>query len=540
MFDKHAIFIKKKNLKNTIMPIRMVEDQNRNSQDNYPGGGGGGGGKLPGGLNSGCLTALLPLLLKNPKLLIIGIVIIAGIYFFGGGKSLLQNSSANLATGASLDPRVYQEAEIFEPLADNVKNPLPEKVSLLKYAPDRLNQGSQGSCVAWSSAYGARSILHARQTGENPDNAAFSPAFLYNQIGLEGCQGSYIIRAMENMQQVGAVPFNDFPYDENDCSRQPDQFQLRKAEEFKIKGFNRLSKTNDDSKVDLLAVKQNLAQGAPVVIGMMVGGSFMQPMMGQQVWVPESSDYEMMGFGGHAMCVIGYDDYLEGGAFQIMNSWGNEWGQDGVGYVRYKDFDYFVKEAYGLYPMGTSEKFDQTKLQAEIGLAIYDDATGVTRDLPTIPLRYRGGLTFATTQPVKKGTTFKIEVTNSVECYIYVFGQETDGSSYVLFPYTPKHSPYCGITGTRLFPRDFSMKADELGNRDFMAIVVTKTPLDYKVINEAISKSRQASYSAKVQEALSGRLLTNVNFSENGNNMAFDTSIKHDEAIAMILEIDKQ
>ena len=522
------------------MPIRMVEDQNRNAQDNYPGEGGGGGRKLPGGLNSGCLTALLPLLLKNPKLLIIGIVIIAGIYFFGGGKNLLQNASADLATGASLDPRVYQEAEIFEPLADNVKNPLPEKVSLLKYAPDRLNQGSQGSCVAWSSAYGARSILRARQTGENPDNAAFSPAFLYNQIGLEGCQGSYIIRAMENMQQVGAVPFNDFPYNENDCSTQPNQIQLRKAEEFKIKGFNRLSKTNDDSKVDLLAVKQNLAQGAPVVIGMMVGGSFMQPMMGQNVWIPESDDYQMMGFGGHAMCVIGYDDFLEGGAFQIMNSWGNEWGQNGIGYVRYKDFDFFVKEAYGLYPMGTSEKFDQTKLQAEIGLAIYDDATGVTRDLPTIPLRYRGGLTYATSQPIKKGTTFKIEVTNSVECYIYVFGQETDGSSYVLFPYTPKHSPYCGITGTRLFPRDFSMKADEVGSRDFMAIVVTKTPLDYKVLNEAISKSRQSSYSVKVQEALSGRLISNVSFSESGNNMVFNTSIQPEGAVAMILEIDKQ
>lgn len=522
------------------MPIRMVEDQNRNTPDNYPGSGGGGGGKLPGGLNSGCLTALLPLLLKNPKLLIIGIVILAGIYFFGGGKNLLNNNSINLTTGAALDPRVYQEAEIFEPLADNVKNPLPEKVSLLQYSPDRLNQGSQGSCVAWSSAYGARSILRARQTGENPNDAAFSPAFLYNQIGLEGCQGSYIVRAMENMQQVGAVPYNDFPYDENDCSRQPNQFQLRKAEDFKIKGFNRLSKSSDESKVDLLAVKQNLAQGAPVVIGMMVGGSFMQPMMGKQIWIPESDDYNMMGFGGHAMCVIGYDDFLEGGAFQIMNSWGNDWGLNGVGYVKYKDFDYFVKEAYGLYPMGTSEKFDQTKLQAEIGLVLYDDANGNLRDLPSIPLSYKGGITYATKQPIKKGTTFKIEITNSVECYIYVFGQETDGSSYVLFPYTPKHSPYCGITGTRLFPRDFSMKADEIGNRDFMAIIVTKTPFDYKALNESIGKSRQFSFGAKVQEALSGKLLPNVKFSEIGEHIAFNSSIQQNDAIAVILEIDKQ
>ena len=39
--------------------------------------------------------------------------------------------------------------------------------------------------------------------------------------------------------------------------------------------------------------------------------------------------HNMMGFGGHAMCVIGYDDRKDGGAFEIMNSWGTDWGQNG-------------------------------------------------------------------------------------------------------------------------------------------------------------------------------------------------------------------
>ena len=38
------------------------------------------------------------------------------------------------------------------------------------------------------------------------------------------------------------------------------------------------------------------------------------------------------------MCVIGYDDYFEGGAFQVMNSWGKEWGEDGLFWMRYNDF----------------------------------------------------------------------------------------------------------------------------------------------------------------------------------------------------------
>jgi hypothetical protein len=527
------------------MPIRIVKDRDRTTEDNYPGGGGGGGGQLPGGLNTGCLTALLPLLLKNPKILIAILVIGAAIYFLGGQKScsMLQQVAGGgraFSLGGMLDTSMYRQAEIFEPLSDNVKNPMPERVTLQEYCPDRLNQGQQGSCVAWSSAYAARSILYARQSGEDPDNNAFSPSFLYNQIGLDGCQGSYIIRAMEFMKDKGAVPLKQFPYDETECSTQPNQYQLQSAEQFRTKGYNRLSQSTDENKVDMLAVKQNLAQGAPVVIGMMVGGTFMQPMLGQKVWIPEASDYDMSGFGGHAMCVIGYDDYLEGGAFQIMNSWGPEWGENGLGWVRYKDFDYFVKEAYGLYPMGTTEKFDETKLKADLRLVVYDDNTGSTANLLSIPLRFKGGITYTTAQAISKGSTFKIEVTNSIECYTYVFGQETDGSSYVLFPYTAKHSPYCGITGTRLFPKDYSMQADQVGSKDIMAIVVTKKQIDYKQLNTAISASRATTFAGKLVEALSTELIDNVSFTNNNDDISFECDINGKNAVAMVIEVDKK
>lgn len=523
------------------MPIRIVKDRDQSTTDNYPGGGGGGGGKLPGGINGGCLTALLPLLLRNPKIAILLLAVGAAVYFLGG-KNLIQSAAGGgeaFSLGADLNQQVYDKAEVFEPLADNVKNPLPERVSLEKYAPERLNQGRQGSCVAWSSAYAARSILYARQTGKDPNTVAFSPSFLYNQIGLEGCQGSYIIRAMENMQQVGAMPFRDFPYDENDCSSQPAQFQLQSADKYRIKGFNRLSKSGDDYKVDMLAVKQNLAQGAPVVIGMMVGGTFMQEMMGQKVWIPSSDDYNKMGFGGHAMSVIGYDDFLEGGAFQIMNSWGNEWGENGMGWIRYKDFDFFVKEAYGMDQMGTVEKPDEPRLNIEFGLVSYNDDITDTRNLPSIPLRYKSGVTYAVAQAIKKGDKFKIEVTNTTACYTYIFGQETDGSSYTLFPYTPKHSPYCGITGTRLFPKDYSLQADEVGSKDIMGVVVSKKPLDFKALNEAISQSRQISFSAKLNEVLGTKILRNVDFVEKNGNVAFDVPANPDDVVTFVLEVDK-
>jgi hypothetical protein len=240
------------------------------------------------------------------------------------------------------------------------------------------------------------------------------------------------------------------------------------------------------------------------------------------------------------MSVTGYDDFLEGGAFQIMNSWGKEWGENGFAWIRYKDFDYFVKEAYGMHPMGTAEKQDESRLQVEFGLVAYNDDLSDTRNLPPIALKQKKGNTFTVAEPVKKGDKFKIEVTNSSACYTYIFGQETDGRSYVLFPYTPKHSPFCGITGTRQFPKDYSLQADNTGAKDYMAIVVTKKPLDYKALNESINQSRSGSFSSKIENALGSQLRKDIEFVEKSGNVSFDTQIDPDESIAFVIEVDKR
>lgn len=248
----------------------------------------------------------------------------------------------------------------------------------------------------------------------------------------------------------------------------------------------RLTKGGDDYRTDLLAIKQNLAQGAPVVIGMMVGGSFMQDMMGRRLYSPDRSDYSGSSLGGHAMCVIGYDDYFEGGAFQVMNSWGQGWGEDGLFWMRYNDFDYFTREAYGLYPMGDADKV----------------------------------------------------ISDILECFTYIFGKETDGTSYVLFPYTKKHSPYCGITGTRVFPKDHSLYPDELGDRDYIAIVVSRQKLDYNLLNDAINNAPGNTYDQKVYAALEDELVRDIDFT-GGNTVRFSTGNSSRNAVAMVMEIIK-
>lgn len=520
------------------MPIRIVKDKESNSTTKAPKQKAQSNPNSGGGIAGALLPMAISLFSKKPKLAL-GILAVAAVLYFlankegcAGGGANVQQVINSFATGGEFDLQKYDATEVFEPLADNVKNPLPNSVSLLKYAPKRLNQGQQGSCVGWSSSYAARTILQARMTGENPNSVAFSPSFLYNQIALDGCQGTYLSEAMKTLQNVGDLPFSQFGYDETSCAKKPNSLEKNNASGYKIKGYNRLTASGDKYKTDMLAIKQNLAQGAPVLIGMMVGGTFMQGMQGKKVWLPTEQDYNQRGFGGHAMCVIGYDDYLEGGAFQIMNSWGEAWGEKGIGWVRYQDFQHFTKEAYGLYPMGSADKQNSTKLSMKFGLVVNE--TG-----KNIPFEYVDGITFKTKTPLTKGTKFKIESTNSIECYTYVLGQEVDKSSYVLFPYTAKHSPYCGITGTRLFPKDYSLLPDEKGDKDYMAIIVSKTPLDYNKLNTKISQASGANYADKITKVIESEMITNAKFSAS-NTIDVDCNTNGKNILAVVLEIDKK
>lgn len=542
------------------MPIRMEDDPQDQQDFDESKTSGGGGGRGGGG---GGLMNLLPMLLMlfrggggGKKILLLLVAGVAAYFFFfrnaGGGGGGVTDVVKNLfsQSGYNFNADTFKKASVYEGLADDdTKNPLPESISLLRFAPDRQNQGQQGSCVAWSSVYAARTIVEAASTGQNGNNTAYSPAFVYNQIGLEGCQGAYIQNAMEFMTNKGVVAYNDFPYSDQDCSRQPNNALWNKASQNKMLGFTRLTDGESTQGISIRAIKEHLAKDAPVVIGMMVGGSFMQEMKGKELWTPTDEDRSQMGFGGHAMCVIGYDDrrvakYANGetyaGAFQIMNSWGDDWGVNGVAWVGYADFKEFVREAYGIDPMPKRGAAVNAVFECAIGLVKNDDRQ-------YIPLRLRSGNVFETVNTVAPGTRFKMEIKNSVECYTYIFGQETDGSSYTLFPYPSKEdptktsfSPYCGITGYRLFPRGKSLVPDNVGNKDVFAIVVTKQAIDWYAVNNAITKSTGSSYADKLSDALRENGMSNIRFATGpGGTINFRVNDAQQNAVICVVEVNK-
>lgn len=213
---------------------------------------------------------------------------------------------------------------------------LPSEKDLSSWFPRPGNQGNQASCVAWAVCYGLKSYQEAVERKQKPlsNNQVFSPAYVYNQIKINGCgKGSYIFKALDLLKTEGVATMQQFPYDQFDCSRIPSGPDKTSARPYAIAEWRTVPLTTEAD------VKSHIATGFPVVIGMLVDDGFKQ-MRANDIYTGPSGRE----LGGHAMVVTGYDDDRQ--AFKVLNSWGTGWGDNGFGWISYAAFKQRVREAY--------------------------------------------------------------------------------------------------------------------------------------------------------------------------------------------------
>jgi len=213
---------------------------------------------------------------------------------------------------------------------------IPAQADLSALFPKPGRQGKQGSCVAWATAYAARTYYEASQHGNAPNSPQqiFSPAFIYNQVKRGDCDGGgSISEALELLKDTGVVSLAQFPYDENNCSRLPAPQITSAATRYRIDDWEKVDVESLDD------VKGQIFAGNPVIFGMSVSGSF-DKLGKNQIYDDLSSPRN----GDHAMVLVGYDEAKQ--AFKLINSWGNSWGDKGFGWVSYRAFKEFTPNAF--------------------------------------------------------------------------------------------------------------------------------------------------------------------------------------------------
>lgn len=247
---------------------------------------------------------------------------------------------------------------------DGAKAVLPVSVDWSAYCPEVRHQGYIFSCVGWATGYAALSIQRA-MLNQCTDRAlitrnAHSALFLYNQIKTGDCtQGARISDALRLLQQKGNCLAGQFDFDVNNCEQQPDERTVETARRFSISDYMTLFGQNEDPAMKTALTKRVLAAGKPVVVGMNVLRNFYQ-LQNALYWHPELGNTAPAG--GHAMVVTGYDDRK--GAFRLMNSWGQNWGDKGFIWIKYNDFGRFCKYAY-VMRLAAEEMPEMTENQLE-------------------------------------------------------------------------------------------------------------------------------------------------------------------------------
>jgi len=244
-----------------------------------------------------------------------------------GYESGLHTITATASDAAGNTRSISISVTINAIIVDPPPNPSTE-VSLKM--PPVANQGSEGTCVAFSVGYAARSADWYYRTGATSysfTTNVFSPEHLYNQVKFEeGClSGTAMQIALDYIIANGIVTYASMPYTSGDCSLQPTAAQIAEATTYKISGYNKIYTT------DRAMIRSMINGNKPVIISIAGDQSFITAKTGF-VW----RVYSGSGYIAHSVVICGYDDSKN--AWKIMNSFGTGWGDAGYSWI---DYDFF-------------------------------------------------------------------------------------------------------------------------------------------------------------------------------------------------------
>jgi len=349
--------------------------------------------------------------------------------------SLCGYSQELYMTGLLPDDGRYDKLPCKYELRSQDYNSLPSSYSLKRYCPVPKSQGGFGTCVGWATAYAARTIAEAvrlnmtDQTRINKE--AFSPLFVYAQIkhsGDDDCQhGTRIDEALNLMKRVGAVKFESFNML---CADNVSQQLKNIAQIYKITDFYTLFNNNElfhftINKVK--KVKKAISQNNPVIISFNSYPSFHKA---GEVWNGDDND----SYRRHALCVVGYDDHKYGGAFQIMNSWGTSWGDNGFTWIKYRDFEKHVNQAFEMFV----KKFDINSIRNPIMPSLPKLSGSILLRQPngsSVRANYnQQQKVYKASSQSGQGSRYCIDITNKEPSYIYVIGIDSRNRAQRVFP----------------------------------------------------------------------------------------------------------
>lgn len=442
-------------------------------------------------------------------------------------------------TGLMSDEAQYQTIPQVSRHINRSYTSLPERFSLKEYCPKPgLQQYSD--CVGWSTTYAARTILYAIrnniQNRQTITTETFAPSFTYSQIKSSqteaACkQGSYIEDAVKLIKDLGSIKNVDFEYS---CSPVIENQDVRNASKFRIKNYKRLSGDYNSDRTQMMEnIKKSLSEKRPIVIAMEVYDSFQKPSASATKGLWEGKKGKMVN--RHAITVIGYDDSKYGGAFEIINSWGTFWGNEGFMWLKYQDFATVTYEAYEMADYETLAT-NNTKADLAGSFEVLLDNGN------SMPLRLNNTSTetvnYTATKAYGTGTQFRLSFINNQPAYVYLisYGTNTQKVSNI-FPFDG-YSAYLDYSKNEIMipNEDYWVKMDNNVGTDYLCILFSKEELDIKAIAKQMQR-QPGTFDTKLKAGLQNKIVENRNVNLAKDKINFEAKLNGKTVIPITLEI---
>ena len=212
---------------------------------------------------------------------------------------------------------------------------LPKRIDYTAVMSPVRDQGSEGTCVAFASVVGVKEYEDAK---EYKELITLSPRFLYSLCkrfdGAPGEEGTFPRVAMKMLLKHGVCLENYWPYQphQTDSPKKGASFQ---AKRFRITAYARLK--------DTLEMKRSLVVNGPFLTGVKVFDCWFSKKASKSGVIPWPKKSDKLE-GGHAVCIVGFDD--KKAFFKFKNSWSSKWADKGYGYLPYRYMENYCSDAW--------------------------------------------------------------------------------------------------------------------------------------------------------------------------------------------------
>lgn len=259
------------------------------------------------------------------------------------------------------DEQDYRDFKLTEETFNLQGTTLSKSVDWTDKMSPVKDQGRLGSCVSFASVavkefQEQQEHLNEVKSGKKykKKNWDFSEQWLYYKCkeidGYSG-EGTYIRCAMKVLNKIGVPCEKGWEY--NDKIKGKPESWARMVSTWNIIDSYYRVRGIDDLRLAL--------ENGPVVGGILCFREIF--FVGEDGMISYPSNPDEI-FGGHAIAIVGFDDEKQ--LIKFKNSWSENWGKNGYGYISYKYVNNFMLDCWAMKDLSVTKEIFNENVNNEL------------------------------------------------------------------------------------------------------------------------------------------------------------------------------